>query len=119
MEVVAGVSDWKELGLQLGITSVKINQLMEDAGDTEHCREEMMLEWLKDDKTASWEKLSTALELMGNEAEVQIIKELICHHLPEPEGQDCPKSVADNMLPCFVIVTLNLWITNINCNTSV
>ena len=92
MEVVAGVSDWKKLGLQLGIASAKITQLMEDAGDTEHCQEEVVLEWLKDDKTASWEKLSTALELMGNEAEVQIIRELICHHLLEPEGQIVPKA---------------------------
>ena len=75
VEVVAGVSDWEELGHQLGTSPVKISQLGEDGGDTEHCREEVVLKWLKEDKTASWEKLCRALELMGREAEVQIIKE--------------------------------------------
>ena len=101
MEVVAGVSDWEELGRQLGVSPVKISQLVEDGGEAEHCREEMMLEWLKEDKTASWEKLSRALKLMGNEAEVQIIKGLRSHHIPEPEGQDSPQSKAlghDNRL---------------------
>ena len=75
VEVVAGVSDWEELGHQLGTSPVKIYQLGENGGDTEHCREEVVLEWLKEDKTASWEKLCRALEQMGMEAEVQIIKE--------------------------------------------
>ena len=98
MEVVAGVSDWKELGCQLGVSPVKISQLVEDGGDAEHCREEMMLEWLKEDKTASWEKLSSALKLMGNEAEVQIIKG---HHIPEPEGEDSPPSIFETPLALY------------------
>ena len=79
VEVVAGVSDWDELGHQLGTSPVKISQLGEDGGDTEHCREEVVLEWLKEDKTASWEKLWKVLEQMGREAEVQIIKEQYFH----------------------------------------
>ena len=79
MEFVGGVSDWEELGRQLGTSPVKITWLGEDGGDTEHCREEVVLEWLKEDKTASWEKLCRALEQMGREAEVQIIKEQYFH----------------------------------------
>ena len=79
VEVVAGMSDWEELGHQLGTSPAKISQLEENGGDTEHCREEVVLEWLKEDKTASWEKLCRALEQMGREAEVQIIKEQYFH----------------------------------------
>ena len=75
MEVVGGVSDWEELGRQLGISSRKITQLVKDGGGIEHCREEVVLEWLKGDNTASWEKLCEALERMGRKDEVLIINE--------------------------------------------
>ena len=75
MKVVTGVSDWEKLGRQLGISPGKITQLMKDGGDTEHCREEVVLEWLKGDNTASWEKLCEALERMGKKDEVRIINE--------------------------------------------
>ena len=75
MKVVAGVSNWEELGRRLRISPVKITQLVEDGGDTEHCREEVVLEWLKEDSTASWEKLCEVLERMGRKDEVRIINE--------------------------------------------
>ena len=89
VEVVGGVSDWEELGRQLGISPGKITQLVEDGGDTELCREEVVQEWLREDPTASWEKLCEALDWMGNEAEVQIIQEQYIHvpsHHLEPRN---------------------------------
>ena len=74
-KALANVSDWKKLGSHLNISSGKISQLEECGGDIEQCRKEVALEWLKEDKTASWEGLCQALELMGNETEVQAIKE--------------------------------------------
>ena len=69
------VSDWEELGHQLQVCPVKMCQLVQRGGDPEHCREEMVLEWLKEGKTASWEKLCRALEHMGNVESVQMIKD--------------------------------------------
>ena len=80
------MTDWKELGHQLGISPIKTSLL---CGDTEHCREKVVQEWLKEGKTASWEKLCTALEQMGREEEVQAIKErylVTSKHAPEPKG---------------------------------
>ena len=68
------VSDWKQLGHHLSICEKKIHQLEEHGGVTERCREEVVQEWLKEDKAASWELLCKALESMGMEAEVQTIK---------------------------------------------
>ena len=73
VEVVAGLSDWKELGRLLGVSPVKITQLMEDGGDAEHCLEVVVQEWLNKDKSASWKELRRVLKQMGMETEVQII----------------------------------------------
>ena len=59
-------------------------RLAQCGGDTEHCREEMVQEWLKEDKTASWEKLCRALEHMGNELEVEIIEK---QYLTPPQSK--------------------------------
>ena len=74
MDVLTSISGWEELGHQLQVCPVKMSQLVQRGGDTEHCREEVVQEWLKD-KTASWEKLCRALERMGNVESVQLIKE--------------------------------------------
>lgn len=87
-EVLANVSDWKKLGQQLNIRPEKIHQLERCGGDTEHCREEVVSIWLKEDKEASWQKLCRVLEQMNCIAEVQATKKFIpsCHS-PNPEGK--------------------------------
>ena len=73
--VLSSISDWEELGHQLQVCPMKMSQLVQYGGDPEHCREEVVQEWLKEDKSASWEKLCRALERMGNVESVQFIKE--------------------------------------------
>ena len=75
MDVLTRVSDWEKLGQQLQVSPEKMCQLVQRGGDTEHCRKEVVQEWLREDKTASWEKLCMALEHMGNMESVQLIKE--------------------------------------------
>ena len=87
VEVLANVLDWKQLGHLLKISPGKIHQFEERGGETGCCREEVVLEWLKEDRTASWEKLCSALEEMGNMTEVQVIKEqYICTQSGSDEG---------------------------------
>ena len=85
MDVLTSISDWEELGHQLQVCPVKMSQLVQRGGDTEHCREEVVQEWLKD-KTASWEKLCRALERMGNVESVQLIKQ---RYISNPDSFCC------------------------------
>ena len=109
VEVVAGVSDWEELGRRLCINHVKISQLGEDGGDTEHCREEVVLEWLKEDKTASWQKLCRALEQMGREAEVQNIKEHY-YHVSDHSLESQSSEGMDFVTHCIILVQAELYL---------
>ena len=74
MEAVTKVSDWKKLGLQLKVDSVKMSRLDRSGMDSKHCRKEVVQEWLNEDKSPSWEKLCRALKLMGETESVSMIK---------------------------------------------
>ena len=76
--MLESVSEWKELGQQLNIDPEKLLQLSQCGRDPDYCREQVVTEWLKGDKGASWEKLCRALEQMGREV-LKIREQYISH----------------------------------------
>ena len=61
---VSDVAKWFDLGLQLGLPSATLEIIAADSSikDIESKRRAMLLEWLKYDTAASWEKLAAALD---------------------------------------------------------
>lgn len=56
MDAIVDVTNWKELGLQLGLSPARLNVF--DEGDEP--KEKMIAQWMKD-HNASWERLESAL----------------------------------------------------------
>ena len=56
IEAIADVTYWKDLGVQLGIPSARLNMFDEE----DEPKEKMIAQWMKDPE-ASWEKLENAL----------------------------------------------------------
>jgi len=55
-------ADWWNIGLVLGLTDAKLRAIqMSKHYIVEECCYEMFAEWLKEDTTASWKKLFTAI----------------------------------------------------------
>ena len=56
-------ADWREIGVELGLTDAKLREIREDnPHSVKRCCNRMFSEWLRVDTTASWEKLFTAIE---------------------------------------------------------
>ena len=59
-------ADWREIGVELGLTDAKLREIRKDNPDSvKSCCNRMFSEWLRVDTTASWEKLFTAIESPG------------------------------------------------------
>ena len=58
-------ADWFQLGVHLKISHSRLRKIEADHGHSseEHCMAEMLALWLKD-SSASWDKLTTALNSM-------------------------------------------------------
>ena len=67
-EVLTEVLDWHTLGTNLGLPvhSLGAIQLDYSAYGTIRQKQEMISKWLSFDTNASWSKLASALEKMGN-----------------------------------------------------
>ena len=60
------VTEWYQLGLQLGVTPFKLREIERDyPQDTQRRKSEIHDWWLRNAPEASWEKLAQALEAMG------------------------------------------------------
>ena len=80
-DILTSVPNWKELGSELKIHQEEILSIeTECKGDRVLCRERLVRVWLKGDEEASWVKLCRALEELGCEAEVGLIKEKYIRH---------------------------------------
>ena len=56
-------ADWREIGVELGLTDAKLRAIRKDnPHSVRDCCNEMFSEWLRVDTTASWVKLFTAIE---------------------------------------------------------
>ena len=56
MVAITDVSNWRDLGLQLGLSSSRLNEIEQQ----DNPKEKMIIQWMKED-AASWEKLQEAL----------------------------------------------------------
>ena len=67
-EVLKEVLDWHTLGTKLGLPIHSLGAIQIDYSTygTVRQRQEMISKWLAFDAQASWSKLATALEEMGN-----------------------------------------------------
>ena len=57
MEAIVDVTNWRDLGLQLGLSSTRLNECDLDGNP----KQKMIVQWMKEDPDASWERLQKAL----------------------------------------------------------
>ena len=59
------VSEWYQLGLQLGLTASKLKTIESNhPHDAERCKSEVLLWWLQNATERSWKKIAEALDKM-------------------------------------------------------
>ena len=63
---VAG-TQWYDLGIQLRLSPSTLDTIASDHQTADDCKRVMLKKWLQSDPEASWEKLATALTLIGHE----------------------------------------------------
>lgn len=68
------VNRWFDLGIQLEIKDYDLEKIQHDKGDTDSCKTQMVIHWLRNDTTASWKKLCDALKHMGETRVAQQIE---------------------------------------------
>ena len=63
------VTDWYQLGVQLGISTADLNQIrMNYPNNAQQCKTEVLDLWLRNAPECSWTKLAQAVEAMGGYA---------------------------------------------------
>ena len=63
------VTDWYQLGVQLGISTADLNQIrMNYPNNAQQCKTEVLDLWLRNSPECSWTKLAQAVEAMGRYA---------------------------------------------------
>lgn len=63
LENTKQVTQWKLLGIELGIESSRMQIIAEECrGNIEQCKMEMFIYWLRSDPNPTWTKLIEALE---------------------------------------------------------
>jgi len=56
-------ADWREIGVELGVTDAKLRTIREDnPHSVKNCCNRMFSEWLRVDTSASWAKLLAAIK---------------------------------------------------------
>lgn len=81
--VLSDFSNWQKLGQELGIDSEKLEQ--SDKYPTQYSEKVIGL-WVEKDQSASWEKLSQALDRMGEHDLSKKIRDT-CNPLPQVLAQ--------------------------------
>lgn len=67
LNTLKDVVDWKSLGIQLDISSSKLNEIDHDnRGQVAGCKRDLVQFWLDSDGSCSWIKLSDALIAIPN-----------------------------------------------------
>jgi hypothetical protein len=63
--LLQGVTEWEELGLNLGLSDAVIREIRSMIGDVSIKRMVMMSKWIQSDLEATWSKLAKALLKMN------------------------------------------------------
>ena len=87
VDAVRNVSDWHSLGSHLDLTMSKLKQLqsIHHAHGEERIKAEMFDVWLKSCPDASWDKLVTALNEIGEKRVANKVESRYCKQLPGNE----------------------------------
>ena len=71
------VVDWKALGMELDISSARLNEIeVNNRGRFGACRRDMVEAWLATDGAASWSKLADALVAVGQNVRAELVRGL-------------------------------------------
>ena len=71
------VVDWKSLGIELDISSVRLNEIeVNNPGMVGACKGAMVEVWLATDVGASWSKLADALVAVGQNVRAELVRGL-------------------------------------------
>jgi len=74
------VTEWFQLGGQLGVRHDKLKQIEQDCGrETERCKTEMLNRWLQSDPEASWNKVVEAVQRMDRVVLAQQLQRKYIH----------------------------------------
>ena len=58
------VTDWFKFGVCVGVPKCRLNEIKQDCEDTEECKREMLISWMKKE-VATWSKVIRALAEIG------------------------------------------------------
>ena len=69
------VVDWKSLGMELDISSARLNEIeVNNRGRVAACRRDMVEAWLATDGAVSWSKLADALVAVGQDVRAELVR---------------------------------------------
>ena len=74
--VLIKISDWHDLGLQLGVEDAELEVIQKNnPGDFKVCRRNMFREWLRITPCASYQQLVEALIAVGDVSQAALLSE--------------------------------------------
>ena len=82
---VREVTEWYDLGLQLGLPDYVLKEIAAHPNIEEH-RRMMLSKWLEFDPSASWEKLAAALFTIGKKVSAENVRRQFVGLLPVQSG---------------------------------
>ena len=91
---VKDVTEWYDLGLQLGLEDSLLASIAKHP-DYEGHRRMMLGKWLSSDTEASWEKLTAALDKINHRVTAENIRHKYLGIVP-PQSTAAPRQTADN-----------------------
>ena len=85
LKELAGLSNWYDLGLQLGLSTFSLWEIkVQSAQDVMYWKTKLFNHWLRNDADASWKKLADCLELVGEGVKAHYIRKKYCPETIEP-----------------------------------
>ena len=73
--MLADVADWEPVGLELGISSTRLQEIRANRmNQGSLCKISMADTWLRSDVNASWEKLANALDATRNSTQADLVR---------------------------------------------
>lgn len=70
---------WKTLGVELDISPTKMKEIdVNNRGQVEECKHDMIQFWMESDKSCSWERLIEALTMCDQLVLAETIKNIYC-----------------------------------------
>ena len=84
MSELTEVTEWHQLGVQLGVPAATLRTIESNYHDAKRCKTEVLIWWCNNAPVISWEKLAQAVEAVGEHAAVA--ERLRLKMSPTPQG---------------------------------